>query len=116
MPRAAETSPSFITPPAERSGSSSWRAITPPASRWYWSARRNTRALAIGRPSSEKPIAPTSLSSAISVSSWPAIPRVTFATKPTGIEASRSARSRTEPRMAAESMGGEVLAIAITAQ
>ena len=62
----------------------------PPARRWYWSARRITRALAIGRPSSEKPIAPASRSSAISVSSSPSIPRVTVATKPTGIEASRS--------------------------
>ena len=50
------------------------------------------------------------------VSSSPAIPRVTVATNPTGIEASRSARSRTEPSTAAESIGGEVLAIAITAQ
>ena len=60
MPSAAETSPSFITPPPESSGSSSCRAITPPARRWYWSARRSTRAFAIGRPSSEKPIAPAS--------------------------------------------------------
>ncbi len=44
------------------------------------------------------------------------MPRVTLAMKPTGIEASRSARSRTEPRTAAESIGGEVFAIAITAQ
>ena len=59
-PSAAETSPSCITPSPERSGSSSWSAITPPARRWYWSARRSTRAFAIGRPSSEKPTAPAS--------------------------------------------------------
>ena len=59
---------------------------------------------------------PASHSSAISVSSSPSIPRVTLATNPTGIEASRSARFRTEPRTAAESIGGEVFAIAITAQ
>ena len=64
--------------------------------------------MAIGRPSSENPIAPASHSSAISVSSSPSIPRVTLATNPTGIEASRSARFRTEPRTAAESIGGEV--------
>ena len=59
-------------------------------------ARLRTLALAIGRPSSENPIAPASHSSAISVSSSPSIPRVTLATNPTGIEASRSARFRTE--------------------
>ena len=105
-----------MTPSPESSGSSSCRAITPPARRWYWSARRSTRALRIGRPSSEKPTAPASRSSAISVSSSPSIPRVTLAMKPTGTEASRSARSRTEPSTAAESIGGSVLAIAITAQ
>ena len=94
-----------MTPSPERSGSSSCRAITPPARRWYWSARRSTRALRIGSPSSEKPIAPASRSSAISVSSAPSIPRVTLATNPTGTEASRSARSRTEPSTAAESIG-----------
>ena len=47
-----------MTPSPESSGSSSCRAITPPARRWYWSARRRTRALRIGRPSSEKPTAP----------------------------------------------------------
>ena len=61
-------------------------------------------------------MAPSSRSSAISVSSSPAIPRVTLATKPVGTDASRSARSRTEPRTDAESIGGEVFAIAITAQ
>ena len=39
-PSAAETAPSCMTPPPDRSGSSSWRAIVPPQSRWYWSARR----------------------------------------------------------------------------
>ena len=59
----------------------------PPQRRWYWSARRITRALAIGRPSSVKPTAPASRSSTISVSSSPFMPRVTVARKPTGTEA-----------------------------
>ena len=76
-----------MTPSPESSGSSSCRAIVPPQSRWYWRARRSTRALRIGSPSSEKPTAPASRSSTISVSSSPSIPRVTVARKPTGTEA-----------------------------
>src|SRR5207342_949155 len=47
--------------------------ILPAQRRWYWSARRRTRALVIGRPSSLKPAAPASRSEAISVSSSPRI-------------------------------------------
>ena len=57
-PSAAETAPSCMTPSPESSGSSSCRAIGRPPRRWYWSARRSTRALRIGRPSSVKPTAP----------------------------------------------------------
>ena len=82
IPSAAETSPSCIEPPAESSGSSSCSAIGRPTRRWYWSARRITRALRIGSPSSEKPTAPAAARSHISVSSSPAMPLVTVATKP----------------------------------
>ena len=75
-----------------------------PASRWYWSARRSTRALRTGRPSSEKPTAPASRSSAISVSSSPVDPAGDRGEEarpaPT---ASRSARSRS-----ARDVGGGV--------
>ena len=40
-PSRAETAPSCITPSPESAGSSSCSAITPPHSRWYWSARRS---------------------------------------------------------------------------
>ena len=49
-----------------------------------------------GLPSSVKPSAPASRSSAISVSASPARPRVTAARKPTGTRASRRACSRSE--------------------
>ena len=74
----AETSPSCITPSPESSGSSSCSAIAPPTRRWYWSARRSTPGVArsAGRRRRSRP-RPPSRSSAISVSSSPAIPRVT---------------------------------------
>ena len=40
-PSRAETAPSCITPSPESAGSSSCSAITPPHSRWYWSALRS---------------------------------------------------------------------------
>ena len=83
-----------MTPSPESSGSSSCRAMLPPQRRWYWSARRIIRALVIGSPSSEKPMAPASRSSTISVSSSPFMPLVTVARKPTGTEAPARACSR----------------------
>ena len=71
-PSRAETSPSCITPLPESVGSSSCSAITPPTSFWYWSAFRRMPARWTGLPSSVKPSAPASRSSAISVSASPA--------------------------------------------
>ncbi len=70
------------------------------------------RALPIGRPSSEKPIAPASRSSTISVSSAPRMPRVTVAVKPTGTDASLRARSWSASTSVASETVGSVLAIA----
>ena len=86
--------------------------MLPPQRRWYWSARRITLALAIGRPSSVKPTAPASRSSTISVSSSPFMPLVTVARKPTGTEAPARACSRRALMSAAVETGGSVLAIA----
>ncbi len=105
-----------MTPAPESSGSSSWRAIVPPQSRWYWSARRSSPALRIGRPSSLKPSAPASRSSAISVSSSPSIRLLTVARNPVGTEAPSRAASRRASTSAAVETGGSVLAIAITPQ
>ena len=102
-PSRAETSPSCITPAPDRLGSSSCSASTPPQSRWYWSALRRIAARWTGLPSSVKPSAPASASSAISVSASPASPRVTEARKPTGMRASRRAASRSERRTVASS-------------
>ncbi len=107
MPRRAETAPSCMTPSPDSVGSSSCRAMTPPASRWYCSARRSIPAETTGLPSSVKPIAPASRRSAISVSSSPARPRVMLARKPTGTRASRRARSTSEPSTAALSTVGD---------
>ena len=68
-PSSALTSPSCIAPSRESVGSSSCSASTPPQRRWYCSAWRSIPALATGLPSSVKPSAPSSRSSAISVSS-----------------------------------------------
>ena len=113
-PTPADTEPSCMTPSPDRSGSSSWSARTPPTSFWYWSARRSIRALGTGRPSSVNATAPASRSSAISVSSSPAIARVIAAMNPTGTEASRSARRRSAWTAAAQSTGGSVFGIAST--
>ncbi len=72
-------------------------------------------AAATGLPSSVKPIAPASRSSAISVSASPRRPRVIEAMKPTGIRASRRAASRSERRTVASSTVGSVFGIATTA-
>ena len=114
-PSRAETSPSCITPAPERLGSSSCSASTPPHSRWYCSALRRIAARWTGLPSSVKPSAPASASSAISVSASPASPRVIEARKPTGMRASRRAASRSERSTVASSTTGSVFGIATTA-
>ena len=58
-----------------------------PVMPWYWSARRIRPGATTGRPSSVKPAAPCSASSAISVSSAPSCPRVIAARNPTGTSA-----------------------------
>ena len=116
MPSSADTAPSCIAPPADSVGSSSWRAIGSPASRWYWSAWRNTPALVTGRPSSVKPTAPAAARSAISVSPSPFWPRVIAAMKPVGMRASERARSRSDSTIEAESTTGSVLGWATIAQ
>ena len=83
---------------------------------WYWSARRISPGATTGRPSSEKPAAPASASSAISVSSSPSCPFVIAARKPTGTSASSRAVSISEPSTAAESTTGSVFGIARIAQ
>ena len=103
-----------MTPEADSVGSSSCSAITPPHSRWYCSARSRRPALATGLPSSVKPSAPSSRSSAISVSSSPASRRVIEARNPTGTWAVAAASSRRERSTGAESTVGSVLGIAIT--
>ena len=114
-PSRAEISPSCMTPAPLSDGSSSCSASTPPHRRWYCSARRSIAARWTGLPSSVKPSAPVSRSSAISVSASPASPVVTEARKPTGTRASRRAASRSERRTGAESTVGSVFGIAITA-
>ena len=115
MPSSALTEPSCIEPAPESAGSSSCSAMTPPHRRWYCSALRIIPAFVMGLPSSLKAMAPSSRSSAMSVSSSPRMPRVTVATKPTGTRASRAAESRSAPSTGALSIVGEVFAIATTA-
>ena len=67
------------------------------------------------QPSSVNPTVPAARSSAISVSSFPSIARVIAARKPTGTEASRSARRRRACTASARSTGGSVFGIASTA-
>ncbi len=114
-PSRADTSPSCMTPRPESVGSSSCRHRTLPASRWYCSALRRIPARWTGLPSSVKPSAPASASSAISVSASPCRSRVIEAMKPTGMRASRRAASRSERSTGAESTTGSVLGIATTA-
>ncbi len=105
-----------MAPPADSDGSSSWSASTRPARRWYWSAWRITPAERTGSPSSVKAAAPTSASSAISVSRSPSCPTVIAARKPVGMRASARARSRSERRTGAESTTGSVFGCARIAQ
>ena len=77
---------------AESVGSSQWTATRRPVIAWYWSARRISPGATTGRPSSEKPAAPASASSAISVSSSPCWPFVIAARNPTGTSASVARR------------------------
>ena len=97
-------------------GSSSCSARTPPTSFWYCMARRSMPAEVTGLPSSVKPTAPWSRSSAMSVSSVPFRPRVIAGMKPTGTRASCSAASCRALSSGAESSTGSVLGIAITPQ
>ncbi len=69
-----------------------------------------------GRPSSVNANAPASASSAISVRSSPACPRVTAAVNPVGMRASVRARSRRAPSTGAESTTGSVFGMARIAQ
>ena len=86
--RAAPTPrPRASRPGPTATGSSSWSASSRPARRWYWSAWRITPAERTGRPSSVKPAAPASASSAISVSCSPLL-----ADGDRGQEAGRDAR------------------------
>ena len=116
MPSWAETAPSCIAPPADRAGSSSWSASTPPHSRWYCRALRSRPEETTGRPSSVKPSAPASRSSAMSVSCSPDIPRLMQGMKPSGTRASRRAISRIASSSGVESSGGSVFGIATTPQ
>ena len=75
-PRRAETAPSFITPPAERAGSSQCEIIVLPNVLAYSSACLIISALATGLPSSENPVQPASAISPISASSVPIEPLV----------------------------------------
>ncbi len=114
-PRAVDTAPSCMTPPAARVGSSQWSMTGMPKIRQYSSARRMSSAEWTGRPSSETATQPDSTRSPISASSSPAIPLLT---QPMGW-------TRTTPRRAASctmnsvtdwsSLTGEVLGMAATA-
>ena len=84
MPSSALTSPSCMAPRPLSAGSSSCSASSPPARRWYCSALRIIPAETIGLPSSVKAMAPSSRSSAISVSSSPRRPLVIEAVKADG--------------------------------
>ena len=116
IPSRAETAPSCITPSPDSAGSSSCRAMIPPLSRWYCRALRSIPAEVTGLPSSVKPIAPTSRSSAISVSSSPRRPRVMLARKPVGTRACADASAISELTTDAVSTVGTVFGIATIAQ
>ena len=105
-----------MTPSPDSVGSSSCSAITPPHSRWYCSALRSMPALATGLPSSVKPSAPASRSSAISVSASPCRPARDRRRGSRRARAPRAGRvSRSERRTGRESTAGSVFGIAITA-
>ena len=79
--------PSCMWPPRVSVGSSQWTASGRFATAPYWSARRIRPGETTGRPSSEKPAAPASASSPISVSS-----RAGLALRDRGEEADRHLR------------------------
>ena len=81
-PSSALVAPSCMWPPRVSVFSSQWSAIGGPAAALYWSARRRSPGDMTGWPSSEKPAAPASASSTISVSSAPAWPFVIAAEEP----------------------------------
>jgi hypothetical protein len=75
-PSSVATVPSFIEAFSWSVGSSQWSMSTAPKAFAYSRARRITRALATGRPSSEKATQPASRrspSSAISSPFWPRV-------------------------------------------
>ena len=75
-PSSVDTGPSFIGAFSVRLGSSQWSITVSANACAYSSARRMTRALATGRPSSETATQPASRRSPYSASSWPRDPRV----------------------------------------
>ena len=82
----------------------------------YCSARRIRPAASTGRPSSEKPTAPHSASSPISLSSAPSEAFEIAARNPTGTRASAAAVSPRERSTEAESTTGSVFGMARIAQ
>ena len=115
-PSSAETAPSWTWPSRVSVGSSQWTATGRAAAELYWSARRSSPGETTGCPSSEKPTAPRlgeldHLGELLALCSLE-----TAAKKPTGISASVFARSTSDPRTAAESTTGLVLAMARSAQ
>ncbi len=75
-PSTVETGPSFMHAFSARVGSSQWSMIARSKAFAYSSARRITRALATGLPSSENATQPASFKSPYSESSSPICPRV----------------------------------------
>ena len=75
-PSTVETGPSFMQAFSARVGSSQWSMTARSKAFAYSRARRMTRALATGRPSSETATQPASLRSPYSASSSPFWPRV----------------------------------------
>ena len=75
-PSFVETAPSFMQACSASVGSSQWSITTRPKPRAYSSARRITRALATGLPSSDTATQPASCRSPYSASSTPCWPRV----------------------------------------
>ena len=113
-PMRADTTPSCITPSPDRHMSSSCRVNSSPVARWYCSARRITRALSTGTPSSDSAAAPASARSPCSVSAPPCCPTVMAGMNPVGTTASCAARCSSDPRMLGLSVGGWVLGMAST--
>ena len=110
-PSFAEMAPSCMWPPLVRVGSSSCSAIGRFSGRAYCRARRISRALAIGEPSSVKPAAPRAARSRISVSDSPARSMLTAARKPVWMTAISRARSSAASSVVPVSIVGAVFGI-----